>query len=198
VTTASLRAMVDFGRAVAVLLALVYSIRARSRAGVVASLLIAYCDGLESRQRARRQHQGGAWVRVRVVLIGPSSLPRSLVAGWPLADLVRRHPLGMQLITAACAAVPWRMLERQSSGLPPDSEAACRVDRARVQLVLVITFDLILGASPLYLALLARDQLEHPAKKRRLACRSGTRSPVARVGGRAFLPRKETRQCVSW
>jgi hypothetical protein len=149
--------MFDVGRAVAVLVALVWSVRAGSRGGVVATLLIAYCYALEMASGLLAHAPAAAGYAFALVFIGPSSLPRGLALGWPLAGFVMRHPLAMQLVTAGCAALPWRMLERRSAKLYPESDEAVRVDRAAVQLVLVMTFDLILGGSQLMLALLARE-----------------------------------------
>jgi hypothetical protein len=151
--------MLDAGRVLALIVAVVWSIRARSRLGLLAALAVGYVYVLEmaSGFGARDRGPMSIWYAFTLAFWGPSGLPRGLLAGWPLAGFVMLHPLGTQLLTAACAAVPWRVLARRSSALRPESAEAYRLDRAALQFVLVFVLDVILCLLGGMLALLARD-----------------------------------------
>src|SRR5439155_11523328 len=120
--------------------------RARARVGLMAVLVVAYVYALEmaSGFGARGRGPMSLWYAFTLAFLGPSGLPRGLAAGWPLAGFVMRYPVGTRLVTAACVAVPWRMLSRRSASLRPESEEAYRIDRAALQLLLVLIFDLTL------------------------------------------------------
>lgn len=150
--------MFDVGRVLALVVALVWCARARTRLGAAVVLLVAYVYALEvaggiAARGSQPAHAGYAFV---LVFLGPSSLPRALIDGLPLADVVMRHPIAVHLATAACLAGPWWALERRSAPLYPESDEAHRVDRAAVQLVLVIVFELLLAVSGASLAALLR------------------------------------------
>ncbi len=151
--------MVDVGRAIAILVGLVFCVRARGWFAVTVVLCVAYVCALEIAggilsRGTTEAHAGFAFV---LVFLGPSGLPRALVRGFPLAEAIARHPIAVNVGTAACVAVPWWGLERRSAPLYPESDEAHRVDRAAVQLVLLIVLDLILAGWGAFLAGITRD-----------------------------------------
>jgi len=62
-----------------------------------------------------------------------------------MSHLVSAWPIVTQLCTATILAVPRALLVRQSAPLRPESDRARFLDRASLQLTLVIVLDLIVA-----------------------------------------------------
>jgi hypothetical protein len=150
--------VLDLGRTVALLFALLFSIRARSVVAVLALLAVGYVYYVEIVTGFGAREHGPMHVAYAFVLafLGPSGLPRSGTF-LPLSHLVAAQPVVTQLATATILSFPRAILIRQSAPLRPESERARRLDRARLQLTLVIVLDLFVAVCDGMVYLLARD-----------------------------------------
>ncbi len=150
--------MLDLGRTLALLFALLFSIRARSAVAVLALLVVGYVYSLELVTGFGAREHGPMHVAYAFVLafLGPSGLPRS-GSFLPLSHLVAADPIVTQLATATILAVPRALLVQQSAPLRPESESARRLDRASLQLTLLIVLDLFVAVCDGMVYLLARD-----------------------------------------
>lgn len=150
--------MLDLGRTLALLFALIFSIRARSVVAVLALLVVGYVYDLEILTGFGARDHGPMHVAYAFVLafLGPSGLPRSGTF-LPLSHLVASQPIVAQLGTAAILAIPRALLVRQSAPLRPESESARRFDRASLQLTLVIVLDLFVAVCDGMVQMLVRD-----------------------------------------
>jgi hypothetical protein len=150
--------VLDLGRTVALLFALLFSIRARSAIAVLSVLVVGYVYYLEistgfmARDRGP-MHEAYAFV---LVFLGPSGLPRTGTF-LPLSHPVAAQPIVAQLGTAATLAIPRTLLMRQSAPLRPETESARRLDGASLQLTLVIVLDLFVAVCDGMVQLLSRE-----------------------------------------
>jgi hypothetical protein len=149
--------VLDLGRTVALMFALLFSIRARSAVAVLLALVVGYVYYLEigtgfgARDHAPMPLQYG----FVLAFLGPSGLPRT-GSFLPLSNMVAASPIVTQLCTATILAIPRALLVRQSAPLRPETDDARRFDRASLQLTLVIVLDLIVGVLDGMVRLLSR------------------------------------------
>ena len=150
--------MLDFGRILALLFALLFSVRARSAVAVVAVLVVGYVYYLEIATGFGARDRGSMPPQYAFVLafLGPSGLPRS-GGSLSLSRMVAASPIVTQVCTATILAIPRTLLVRQSAPLRPESDEARRFDRASLQLTLVIVLDLIIAAFDGMVQLLTRE-----------------------------------------
>jgi hypothetical protein len=150
--------VLDVGRTLALLFALLFSIRARSVVAVLAVLVVGYVYYLEIVTGFGARDHGSMYVAYAFVLafLGPSGLPRSGTF-LPLSNLIAADPIVTQLSTATILAVPRALLVRRSAPLRPESESARRLDRASLQLTLMIVLDLFIAVRDGMVYLLARN-----------------------------------------
>jgi hypothetical protein len=125
---------------------------------VLALLVVGYVYYLEIVTGFGAREHGPMHVAYAFVLafLGPSGLPRSGIF-FPLSHLVAAHPIVTRLATATILVGPRALLVRQSAPLRPESERARRLDRASLQLTLVIVLDLIVTVCDGMVYRLARD-----------------------------------------
>jgi hypothetical protein len=149
--------MLDLGRTLALMLALLFSIRARSAVAIVAVLIVGYVYGLEIATGFAARDRGPMPPQYGFVLafLGPSALPRT-GSFLPLSNMVAASPIVTQLCTATILAIPRALLVRQSAPLRPETDDARRFDRASLQLTLVIVLDLIVAVFDGMVRLLSR------------------------------------------
>jgi hypothetical protein len=150
--------VLDLGRTLALLFALLFSARARSGIAVLAVLVVGYVYYVEIVTGFGARDHGTMHVAYAFVLafLGPSGLPRS-GALLPLSHWIAAQPIVTQLATATILAVPRALLLRQSSPLRPESESARRFDRASLQLTLVIVLDLFVAVCDAMVWSLSRE-----------------------------------------
>ena len=120
--------MIDAGRLIALLVALVMSVRRRFSPGVlcaVAALYIFAADvsGLIAQ---RPDHALDAMYAFVFIFFGPSGMPYRGHAVLPLGALIGAHQLLARTISMAIAAIPIVVAVRRSSRLRPETEEARR------------------------------------------------------------------------
>jgi hypothetical protein len=84
-------------------------------------------------------------------------MPRGGTSAWPLASVVIEHPILTQLLTASVLAAPRQLVARGASRLRPELEEARRLDRAALQLTLLIVIDLLVAMMLACLHVWTRD-----------------------------------------
>jgi hypothetical protein len=147
----TLSSVLDAVRVIGLLLALHGSIRARSGAGIFASVVVAYVYACEISPGLMRDGREAvsAWHGFAFVFLGPSSLPPVSAGIWPLGRLLSgvytRHPAATHLLTAGFIGVPMWLLSRRSSKLRPETSEARSLDRAEIRFTFVLILEVILA-----------------------------------------------------
>lgn len=139
--------MLDVGHAVAFVWGLVLAVHARSKAAVFALLFVIYVFALELviGFEARDRGNLSAGYAFMLAFIGPTGMPRGGSSAGPLASLVIGHPILTQLVTAGVLMGPRQLLARRAAELRPELDEARRLDRAALQLALLIVIDLLVA-----------------------------------------------------
>jgi hypothetical protein len=139
--------MLDVGHALAFVWALVLAVRARSTTAVFALVGVFYIFALEVGIGFGARDRGSlsAGYAFMLVFIGPSGMPRGGPSACPLASFVIAHPVLTQLATACVLMGPRQLLSREASQLRPELEEARLLDRAILQLTLLIVIDLLVA-----------------------------------------------------
>jgi hypothetical protein len=146
--------VVDFVRAVAIVFALVASVRARSWMGIACAVALAYVAAadLASLVASRDRAPPGAHAAFAAVFLGPSGLPGRAAGLLPLSGIIGAHPIVVRIATLVAATAAFTHAHRRSSRLRPETEAAYRVDAMARPFLGVALLD----ASQIVLAVLAR------------------------------------------
>jgi hypothetical protein len=139
--------MLDVGRALAFAWAMVLAVRARSRVALLALGVVGYLYALEVANGFSARDRGSlsAGYAFMLAFVGPSGMPRGGTLGWPLGSFVIAHPILAKLATAGILVGPWQRLSRQARQLRPELDEARRRDRASLQIMLLVVFDLIVA-----------------------------------------------------
>jgi hypothetical protein len=139
--------MLDVGHALAFAWGLVLAVRAHSKAAVLALAVVVYVFLLEVviGFGARERGNLNAGYAFMLTLIGPTGMPRGGTSAWPLASFVIRHPVLTQLLTAGVLAGPRQLMSRRAAELRPELDEARRLDRAALQLTLLIVIDMLVA-----------------------------------------------------
>jgi hypothetical protein len=150
--------MFDAGRAVAFFWAVVLAVRVRSVTALVALGVAGYlyAVGISNGWAARDRGALSAGYAFMLAFVGPSGMPRAGASALPLGSFIINRPILAQLTTAAILVLPQRLLARRAAGLRPELELARALDRAALQLTLLIVFDLVLATALETLALISR------------------------------------------
>jgi hypothetical protein len=139
--------MLDVGHALAFVWGLVLGVRARSGATILALAVVIYIFVLEVviGFAARDRGDLSAGYAFMLAFIGPTGMPRGGSSPWPLASFIVAHPVLTQLLTAGVLMGPRQVLSQRAAELRPELEEARRLDRASLQLTLLIVIDLIVA-----------------------------------------------------
>jgi hypothetical protein len=139
--------MLDVGHALAFVWAVVLAVRARSKAAVLAIVLVIYIFALEVVMGFGARDRGSlsAGYAFMLTFIGPTGMPRGGTSAWPLSSFVIGHPVLAQLATAGVLMGPRQLLARRAAQLRPELEEARLVDRTALQLALLIVIDLLVA-----------------------------------------------------
>ncbi len=160
--------MVDFLRAVAIVIAIVASIRARSAIGCACACALAYivAADLASLVASSDRAPPGVHAGFAAVFLGPSGFPGRAQGVLPMSGVIGAHPFVIRVLTAIAAAYTFAVAHRRSSRLRPESEEARRVDAMARPFLGVALLD----AAQIVMALLARVFLEPERGSQSDAC----------------------------
>jgi hypothetical protein len=151
--------MLDVGHALAFVWTLVLAVRARSNAAVLALAVVGYIFVLELviGFEARDRGDLNAGYAFMLAFIGPTGMPRGGTSAWPLASLVIGYPVLTQLAAAGVLMGPRQLLARRAAELRPEVDEARRLDRAALQLTLLIVIELLVAVMLSCLGVWTRD-----------------------------------------
>lgn len=151
--------MVDALRAIAIVLAIAASLRARSAFGAACACALAYlvAADLASLVASVERAPPGVHAAFAAVFFGPSGLPGRASGVLPLSGPVGAHPVVVRVATAILATSAFVAAHRRASRLRPETDDARRWDAMGRPFLGVALLD----AAQLVLALASRALLEH-------------------------------------
>ncbi len=122
--------MVDLVRAVAILLAIVASVRARSAIGILCACVLGYLVAADFASLVAGVDRAppSAHAGFAAMFLGPTGMEGRASGALPLSGAIGAHPFVVRVASCAVAALGFFVAHRRSSRLRPEGDDARRAD----------------------------------------------------------------------